>query len=354
LAGADRYETSVAVARQFVAAARAAGAPPTAVIVASGESLVDALSAVTLAAALGAPVVLTRAGTLPPSVRAFLAENPFSRVVVIGGTAAVSPAVEAALAAAAAVVERIAGADRFATATAIARRAGIAGDWCDSNQRAAVLVNGSRFADAVVIAPLAYALNLPVLLTDADALPAETARYLADAGIERVVVVGGTAAVSTTTAAATVAAGVSGITRLAGADRYETSVEVVRAIGGCGVEQRDPDSVAFVNGTATADGVVAGPLLGLGLGGNGVTPILLVDADEIPSAVRRWLVTGWPATTSGVVIIREIVPVGGTAVVSDAVVTTAQLLVGPRPQKDEPRQSGAAGGSSPARTGPVV
>ncbi|HCB34756.1 MAG TPA: hypothetical protein DEP69_06350, partial [Acidimicrobiaceae bacterium] len=124
LAGADRYETSVEVARLFVAAARASGRPASTVLVASGESLVDALSVVTLAAALDAPIVLTRAAGLPSSVAAFLAEAGFTRVVVVGGSAAVSSSVQAELAALPSVgpagVERVAGQDRFATAAAIA------------------------------------------------------------------------------------------------------------------------------------------------------------------------------------------------------------------------------------------
>ena len=54
------------------------------------------------------------------------------------------------------------------------------------------IVNGSNAgrADAMVISPLAYALSVPVLLTSADGLSEETAKFLADDGVEHVVVAG--------------------------------------------------------------------------------------------------------------------------------------------------------------------
>ncbi|HCB34300.1 MAG TPA: hypothetical protein DEP69_03830, partial [Acidimicrobiaceae bacterium] len=331
--GVDRYATSVAVAEEFVAARRGAGAVVVSVVVASGESLVDALAAVTLASALDAPVVLTRSGSLPASVAGFVSAGGFSSVVVVGGVSAVSPAVVSALAAAlgaGGAVERVGGSDRYATAVAIARRAGAAGVWCDG-RRAAVVVGGEAFADAVVVSPLAFALGLPLLLTGVGGVPAVTERYLAESGIERVVVVGGTAVVpSEALLPALRRAGVADVTRLSGADRFATSVEVAEAAGGCASVVRDPDSVALVNGTAVADGVVAGPLLGAGVGGNGVTPMLLVFSDVLPPVVARFLAAAWPAGSVGAPE-RAVVAVGGRSVVSEGVVDAALAVADEAP-----------------------
>jgi putative cell wall-binding protein len=82
LAGADRYETAVAVSYRWTSAPLA--------WVATGENFPDALGAG--AAARATPILLTRQAPLPTSAATRLAGLGVGRVHVVGGTGAVSEA----------------------------------------------------------------------------------------------------------------------------------------------------------------------------------------------------------------------------------------------------------------------
>jgi putative cell wall-binding protein len=86
LVGADRYATSVIVARQLFAA-------PSVVTLASGAVFADALSGGPASALAGAPLILVPAtGPLPTPVQGYLdtASNSVLSALLFGGTAAVS------------------------------------------------------------------------------------------------------------------------------------------------------------------------------------------------------------------------------------------------------------------------
>ncbi len=328
--GANRYATSVALAQAFRANSGSGGFVDT-VIVASGESLVDAAAAAGLAASEVAPVLLTTPDRLPRSVENFIVDEFVSEVFIVGGTASVSQAVEDAIGELAPVrtVTRLAGADRYGTAVAVANEIGSPGVYCDSGQVTALLVNvDSSFADVIAIGPLAYSLELPILLTRANALPADVAGYLTDAEIERVVIVGGTTAVSAAVVADINEAGVEDVVRISGANRYDTALEIRQALSDCGTVTLSPTTFALVNAEAAADGVAAGPLLGLGLANNGVTPVLLVsgdggDSDDLPADTRNFLRSLPIRNADASFVDVSLTAIGGAAVVPESVVQAA-------------------------------
>lgn len=98
IAGVDRYETAARLA-----AAALGGSPQTPkgkvdnVVIASGENYADALSAGYLAATQKASLILTQRGELSLAAQSFLRNYGAKRVIIVGGPAAVSPAVEAKL-----------------------------------------------------------------------------------------------------------------------------------------------------------------------------------------------------------------------------------------------------------------
>ena len=200
IAGPTRYETAAEVAR-------AAGESTGAVLV-RGDAFPDALAA----AGLGGPILLTERDALPASTAAALDDLAIEHVTVLGGTGAVSTAVEAQVTAMGISVDRIAGADRYTTAAAASFDADIA-----------VLASGETFADALAIGPYAHRESIPVLLTQRDALPAATAEALAHRN--RVIVVGGTAAVSAAVEQQVRDLGVV-VERVAGPSRQETAIAV--------------------------------------------------------------------------------------------------------------------------------
>lgn len=89
----------------------------------------------------------------------------------------------------AAATERLEGADRYATAAAIAAR-------FPSGVPVAYVATGRAFPDALSAASAAARHGGPLLLVEPDAIPAPIARELRRLAPERIVVVGGTSAVS--------------------------------------------------------------------------------------------------------------------------------------------------------------
>ncbi|HCB34598.1 MAG TPA: hypothetical protein DEP69_05480, partial [Acidimicrobiaceae bacterium] len=219
ISGSNRYATAIAAANAYVDNVSATGFVDTAIVV-SGESIVDALAVAGLSAAKTAPILLTQSNRLPSAVASFLDDQFIAEVLVVGGTDAVSERVFEALEDVPSVdtVTRISGEDRYATAAAVADEIGADSEYCDTGQVGAVLVNGNSFVDAVSVAPLAYALQIPVLLTQAGELSSDAAGFLVDEEIEHVAIIGGTAAISEAVEEE-VKSIVVGTTRIAGANR---------------------------------------------------------------------------------------------------------------------------------------
>ena len=212
VAGENRYETSAAIAAQFGATSGA--------ILASGETgrSVDALSANFLAGVQGVPVLLTQRDRIPASVLARLnALTGAKNVTIVGGTVAVSAAVETQLRTAGFTVTRLGGADRYATSEAIIT-AGRA-----SANPIGLVASGTSFPDALAGGPLSYKGKHPVFLTNGGGLPQDTIDAMVAAGTRSVIILGGTAAVPASVEAALAARNITVVTRLGGAGRSETS-----------------------------------------------------------------------------------------------------------------------------------
>jgi putative cell wall-binding protein len=195
--GATRYDTAAAVARSLGAAGVGRiGAEPTAIL-ATGEEFADALSGGPLAFRMRFPVLLTTATTLSPQADQALTDLGIERVLILGGTDAVAPTVEAQVAARGIATERLAGANRRGTAVEVARFAQEQGF---SNTHVN-LARGDDFPDSLAGGPHAGrdAGGSPILLSESpDALGTETRDYLAqnNATIESIDAFGGTGAVS--------------------------------------------------------------------------------------------------------------------------------------------------------------
>ncbi len=322
-AGANRYVTSVALAEAYVESVGSGGFADS-VIVASGESVIDAAAAAGLAASKSAPVLLTTPNRLSRAVENFIVDEFISEVFIVGGLEAVSQGVEDALADLATVrtVTRLSGPDRYATSVALAEEMGTPGVYCDSGQVTAILVNvDDSFADVIAVGPLAYALELPVLLTRANALPDVVSGYLVDAEIERVVIVGGETAVSEAVVTQLTDVGVTDVVRISGANRYATALAIRDALADCATLSVSSSRVALVNGDAPADGVAAGPYLGSG--DDGVVPVLLVQTGQLPSDTSDYLASIPVRTSTATFVDLDIIAIGGTDVVPASVMQAA-------------------------------
>jgi putative cell wall-binding protein len=282
IAGADRYATAAAISR--------ASFPTTAatVVIVAGDGATlgpDGPVAATLAARLRGPVLLTDADALPAATAAELARLRATAAVIVGGTGAVAPAVATRLAALGLAVTRLAGESRYETAARVAERVG-------APQRTAFVADGDGLVDAATVAGAAGALGAPLLYVTATTVPAATAAALAALGVTRTYVVGGPDAV-----ADGVLRQLPGPTRVAGADRYETAVDVATLARGLGVAT---SRVVVTQGDDLTDVAAAGATRQV---------VLLSRSAGLPGSTRTFLAAS--ATTAWLV--------GGTTALSDQV-----------------------------------
>ena len=157
--GVDRYDTAAALAEEFFGAART-------VFVATGQNFPDALGAGPAAASEGAPTLLVTTDAVPPPTEAQLRRLRPQVVYVAGGPSVVSDAVATRIRAlTGGDVVRVAGADRYATAAAIADR------FFDATTRGVVLATGMAFPDGVSAGAVAGWLDSPLLLVDGNVVP---------------------------------------------------------------------------------------------------------------------------------------------------------------------------------------
>ena len=184
VAGADRFATAAAVAREL----HARSAPRTHVVVASGEEarLADALAVGGPAGTSARPVLLATRDLVPGPTRDALRDIGATQTLVVGGPAALSDAVVASLPA----PTRVAGADRFATAAAIA-------DHFAPSIGVGQVALAAGVAPGLVDALAAGSLGAPTLLAMPGALPAPTASFVdRHPTTSNLTVVGGPASVS--------------------------------------------------------------------------------------------------------------------------------------------------------------
>lgn len=177
-AGPTRWATAAAIADLL---------PPSDVAyVASGTEPADALAAAPVAARRGAPVLLTERGRLPDETARALAG--VDHVVVVGGPVAVSVAVADRLGREHEVT-RVAGADRFATAVAVAHHA-------PEPPAAIAVASGRSWPDALSGAAHAAATGSVLLLADTDRLTWPTAGEITRRAALPVTIYGGETAVA--------------------------------------------------------------------------------------------------------------------------------------------------------------
>ncbi|MCY4516342.1 MAG: cell wall-binding repeat-containing protein [Acidimicrobiaceae bacterium] len=113
--GSDPVGATVAVAERIGAPAEFGDLGRT-VIIASDRSVADAVAIGPLAAAGPFPLLITAPDALDMRIAAYLADREVAHVVLVGGEAAVAPAVQRTIEAAGLTVTRLAGRDRAETA----------------------------------------------------------------------------------------------------------------------------------------------------------------------------------------------------------------------------------------------
>jgi putative cell wall-binding protein len=269
LAGAARIATAIAASQDQWATAGGGGARATAgsVVLARSDVFADALAGTPLAAAVDGPILLSASAALDGRT---LAE--IQRILPVGGTvhllggpSALGEPVAGALQAAGYAVVRHAGADRYATAVAVAEA-------LDPTQ--VLLVTGTNFPDGLAAGAAAAHVGGAVLLTAGTTMPSATAAYLAAHPGLIVTAVGGPAAQARPAAPSIV-----------GADRYATAVQVAQTFFGGTVPV-----VGLATGESFADALAGGAHVAVAGG-----PLLLTPSTVLPASVLGFLAARNPA-----------------------------------------------------------
>jgi putative cell wall-binding protein len=303
IGGTDREDTGVLVSEQEFPNGGAG-----AVVIARNNTYPDALDGTPLAVTKNAPILLNSSPTTATAsvgqdraaqASAVDSENlsEIQRVLpkggtvyVLGGSDAISPAVDTELTGLGYNVQRLGGADRFATAVLIAQFLG--------NPSKILVATGYNFPDALTAGVAAAKAGAAVLLSAASSPAAATTGYLAAHPSDTVTTIGGPAATA-----------YPSYPSVAGADRYATSVAVAQKFFS------SPPAVGIASGTVFPDALTGGPFMGK-LGG----PMLLTDPNVLPTVVQTYLQAVKSSVAKAYIF-------GGSAAVSAAVVSAVNAAL---------------------------
>ncbi len=289
LAGADRYATAAAVSAAIFPA------HPAIMFVATGATFPDALAAGPAAWMDQSPVLLVTRTGLPTSTRDELVRLQPDLVYVLGGTAVVSDSVVMAISNLGISVTRLAGADRYETATKVSAQT------FAPAVPAVFIATGLNYPDALASTPAASRMLAPLLLVPTSTIPASVQTELTRLQPAQIFVIGGPSVVSDATLTALGAYTSGTVRRLAGADRYATSLAISQ-------EFFDSAPIGFVaTGRNFPDALAGGPAAAFSDG-----QILLVPGTSLPQPVADEI------TRIGM---QRAYVLGGTASVSDPIIT---------------------------------
>ncbi len=310
LSGGNRYETACDIWSKTLPEASTSSA-----VIATGRNFPDALSASALAGAVEGPLLLVDTNSVPQDVLDTLLFLGVNGVYVVGGESVVSNTVVTTLETNGMNVIRVAGADRYKTAAAVAGEVKYVMGSRYSNR--VFVATGLNFPDALAASPWAYASGVPVLLAKTTTLPQTTADAIQAGATSGVFIVGGPDVVSPDVAQAIDSiTGIGTPVRLAGADRYATARAVAAKSTG---EDISPELHWHEPGLATGLNF-PDALAGGAASGAWGSPLLLTRTATLP-AVSGDILSANKVATYRVSIM------GGPVVVTDAVMTAAAQAI---------------------------
>lgn len=295
LAGNNRYTTAVDISKAEYTTAST-------VILANSMSYADALAGVPLATKLGAPILLTSKDSLDANTLAEIKRLGAKNVYILGGEkGAVSTNVVTQLTKNgidSKNIKRLAGSTRYGTAAAVAEQV-------NSAPKEVFFVYGNSFADALSVGAVAAKRNAPIIyLTKDGNMNADTAAYLNKVvgKVTTAYVVGGDGVITDAMkkkVATYLLLSDSAVKRVAGANRYETCVEVNKKFS----------STLSANGICVAKGLDFPDALAGGVyAAKTSQPLFLADGTTLKDVQKSYLKAKNPA---------KITAIGGKGAVSD-------------------------------------
>lgn len=262
--GDDRVETAINISKSEYPSADT-------VIVVRKDLFPDSMTATVLSKQLNAPILLTGSNKLDERVKAEIKRLGAKDVIIVGGVNSVSAGVQNELKAFDKdTVERIAGLDRYGTSVAVANRVvGISG-----LTHKAVIASGEVFPDALAVSPFAAKNAYPILLVKKNLVPTEVNNAFAKLSIKETYLVGGEDTISKSTEGKLPKV----LERMAGKNRYETSVQIAKA------KFPQSERAYMASGEVFADALVIGPV-----GAKYNAPILLTPSKNVSKPVADYI-----------------------------------------------------------------
>lgn len=263
--GENRAKTAVNVQRHYFANTNK-------VILVNDNAYPDAISATNVS--MGKyPLLYTGKNSLSVETKSALDKMFLDEIYLMGGVNTISKNVENKLRKnfPHAKITRIMGNNRYDTsAESVKTRA---------NTTNLIFAAGTNYADALYATSLAAHQNAPILLVSNEGLSQSTRKFIQSIGnIDSVTIVGGEISVNQSVKNQIEALTKKRVTRLAGVDRYESSVEVAKRVNA------NPAEVITTSGEVFADALVSSTVAQ-----KIKAPILLVKKDVLPLSVREYM-----------------------------------------------------------------
>lgn len=290
IAGNDRYETAVEISQSgWQDGADSA-------ILAYGENFPDALSAGPLAHKYNAPILLTGSDSLNENTAQEMKRLKVKKVFIVGGYAVVSKNIETQLSLMKITSVRLAGQDCFETSLKIAQEVGIS--------KGVFVTTGLDFPDALSVAPIAAAKEMPVLLVPMDQLTSIQKDFLGkNKKIPNSYIVTNYTEISDN-----VVKQFPNYEVITGADPYERNINLIKRFA----SDLDPDTVYLATGKLFPDGLAASALAQ-----KGKHPLILLEGDTIPYSALSFIRSS---------VISKFNILGGYSVISAATEKTLKEL----------------------------
>ncbi|MDO4478249.1 MAG: cell wall-binding repeat-containing protein [Lachnospiraceae bacterium] len=273
LAGSDRYETCARIAKTAFD-----GVNPNSVIFVTGANFPDALTANGFAGAQSVPVLMTRRASVPDPIKKLLKDDwngSVKSAYVIGGGFEQSFFNELKALGVTYINNDLKGSDRYKTADAVLKFGMDKGLF---HNNTLVVATGAKAADALSMSSYCYAYGYPMVLTNKyGELRPETKALIKKYGFKRVVVAGAEVCCKTSEMEALGYSENKGnLIRLAGSDRYATSVEIAKFF----IDENNAYDYTGICLAPGGDANFPDALVGGMLAGMAYEPMVLVGAKE--------------------------------------------------------------------------
>ena len=270
VSGSNRLETAIKISQNLYPNGFAQEKQEKTVILTTGYDFADALSAGPLSGLYDkAPILLTHSNGLDEVAKQEIIRLGATKVMMIGGKVALSQNVEDTLKSMNLEVERISGTTRYETNLKILEKLG--------NINGLFVAYGGNFPDALSVAPIAANKNWGILLVQKDQVAPLQSINLQN---KEIVIAGGTSVISNQIQQQLKSyyPG-SKITRLAGENRYETNLKILKHFQ----SSLQSSKLILTTGKDFPDALAAAPL---SIGTN--APLILIG-DQLERNMESYL-----------------------------------------------------------------